>query len=154
MGEQGSTSRCATSSSCSVSHASAFRACPCFSRDTLWCVLSSTREMRVLIDGQGGGEVLSYACRGSAGSKTLSGVIASSPLVGLTNPKSKLIRYIGGKAAVLMPWFSIPAKVEPEVCIFQHLPLFLSKSPARRSRTTQKPTLQCCKIPSFIRQVL
>ncbi|KAI4527615.1 alpha/beta-hydrolase [Schizophyllum commune Loenen D] len=83
-------------------------------------VLSVARErvpgVPVFLSGHsmGGGEVLSYACRGSAGSKTLSGVIASSPLVGLTNPKSKLIRYIGGKAAVLMPWFSIPAKVEPE----------------------------------------
>ncbi|KAL1745172.1 Alpha/Beta hydrolase protein [Schizophyllum fasciatum] len=62
----------------------------------------------------GGGEVLSYACRGSAGAKTLSGVIASSPLVGLTNPRSKLLRFIGGKAAVIMPWLSISAKVEPE----------------------------------------
>lgn len=62
----------------------------------------------------GGGETLSYAARGSPGAKTLSGVIASSPLVGLTNPRSKLVRYVGGKAAVLMPWFSIPVKVEVE----------------------------------------
>ena len=153
MGGQGSTSRCATSSLCSALRANAAQACLSSFRDTLWCALGVQHDMRVLTNAQGGGEVLSYACRGSAGSKTLSGVIASSPLVGLTNPKSKLIRYIGGKAAVLMPWFSIPAKVEPEVRISLHSPALLSKPPARRFRTTQKPMQRSCKTPSFIRQV-
>ena len=47
--------------------------------------------------------------------KLLSGVIASSPLVRLTTPKPKIVRWAGGKASQLLPFMTIPADVPVEV---------------------------------------
>jgi len=42
----------------------------------------------------------------------LSGVISTSPLIILTHPKSGIIRWVGGKAALITPRMTIPAVVE------------------------------------------
>ncbi|KAI0663986.1 lysophospholipase [Cubamyces menziesii] len=44
----------------------------------------------------------------------LSGVIASSPLLLQTNPASKILRYVGGKASLLLPNFLFDAPVPVE----------------------------------------
>ncbi|KZT41962.1 lysophospholipase [Sistotremastrum suecicum HHB10207 ss-3] len=46
--------------------------------------------------------------------KSLSGVIATSPLLRQAVPASKIQRWLGGKLSVLSPWTTIPAPVKAE----------------------------------------
>ncbi|EGO26422.1 hypothetical protein SERLADRAFT_447627 [Serpula lacrymans var. lacrymans S7.9] len=46
---------------------------------------------------------------------SISGIIATSPLLTATKPASKAVRWIGGKASVLAPSLTIPAEVAAEV---------------------------------------
>lgn len=48
----------------------------------------------------------------------ISGVIASSPLLLQTFPASKLLRWVGEKAAFVLPWMPFPAEVHAEVGTF------------------------------------
>ncbi|KAI0338376.1 alpha/beta-hydrolase [Trametopsis cervina] len=64
----------------------------------------------------GGGQVLAFFTRNGAppsveATKLFSGVIATSPLILLTHPKPRIIRWIGGKVAQLLPHLLIPADV-------------------------------------------
>jgi acylglycerol lipase len=62
----------------------------------------------------GGGLALGYPTRLDNKSDVLCGVIATSPLILLAKPASKLARWIGGKASVLFPNVSIPANTNSE----------------------------------------
>ncbi|EDR09087.1 uncharacterized protein LACBIDRAFT_294023 [Laccaria bicolor S238N-H82] len=65
----------------------------------------------------GGGEVLSYAARpdhSQTNISSLSGIIATSPLISQTTPAPKLLKWIGGKLSVLAPHSLIPADVKAE----------------------------------------
>lgn len=65
----------------------------------------------------GGGEVLGFATQPTTSPHhakvfLLSGVIATSPLIHMTKPTSKLMRAIGGFLSKLVPYASFPADVD------------------------------------------
>ncbi|KAH9935223.1 lysophospholipase [Epithele typhae] len=67
----------------------------------------------------GGGLSLGFATRTSPppapdGVAHLSGVIASSPLILLTHPSSRILRFLGWLASFVLPSFVIPAPVNPD----------------------------------------
>lgn len=62
----------------------------------------------------GGGLALGYPTRLNTKSSVLSGVIATSPLILLSKPASKVARWVGGKASAILPNVSIPADTKPE----------------------------------------
>ncbi|KAF6763006.1 Alpha/Beta hydrolase protein [Ephemerocybe angulata] len=67
----------------------------------------------------GGGEALGFATQEDksphkATVNSLSGVIATSPLITQTTPAPKLMKWIGGKASLLAPYTLIPAAVKAE----------------------------------------
>lgn len=69
---------------------------------------------------QGGGAVLGYFTRTTApptpeGKELFTAAIASSPCVTLAESKSKILRWTGGKLALLFPNLPFPAEVPPEV---------------------------------------
>lgn len=49
---------------------------------------------------------------------SLTGVIATSPLIQQTTPASKLVRWLGGKAAAVAPYTLIAASVDSKVNFF------------------------------------
>lgn len=51
----------------------------------------------------------------------LSGVIASSPLLTLTHPSSKILRFLGWLVSVVVPSLVIPAPVNPDVRTYRFL---------------------------------
>ncbi|KAI0821034.1 lysophospholipase [Irpex lacteus] len=64
----------------------------------------------------GGGQVLAYFTRPSApptpeATKLFKAVICSSPCLLLTHPKPRVVRWVGGKLALLAPYQLIPADV-------------------------------------------
>ncbi|KDR75615.1 hypothetical protein GALMADRAFT_248137 [Galerina marginata CBS 339.88] len=64
----------------------------------------------------GGGEVLGFATQGPKGAHkstldSLSGVIATSPLILQTTPASKVARWIGSKLSIVLPSTLIPTEV-------------------------------------------
>jgi len=63
---------------------------------------------------QGGGIVLAYASRPAdkEGVKHLSGIIASSPLIGLSHPPFFITRWIGGILSKFFPNFPLDAPVD------------------------------------------
>jgi len=67
----------------------------------------------------GGGEVLGFATQGKKGANhsvlsSLSGVIATSPLIEQATPASKIAKWIGGKFSNVLPYILIPAPVNVE----------------------------------------
>ncbi|KJA28801.1 hypothetical protein HYPSUDRAFT_61643 [Hypholoma sublateritium FD-334 SS-4] len=65
----------------------------------------------------GGAEVLGFAMQGDkykAAVDSLSGVIATSPLIRQTTPAPKALKWVGGKLSVIMPNMLIPAEVKAE----------------------------------------
>jgi len=62
----------------------------------------------------GGGLALGYPTRGNGNDAVLSGVIVTSPLIILTKPASKLVRWIADKAGPILPNLPIPAETKPE----------------------------------------
>lgn len=70
---------------------------------------------------KGGAEALGFATQGEKSPYhlkivSLAGVIATSPLILQTKPAPKLLRWVGGKASILVPHKLIPADVIPGVC--------------------------------------
>ncbi|RDB24980.1 putative monoglyceride lipase [Hypsizygus marmoreus] len=66
----------------------------------------------------GGAEALGFASQGEKSTHyptitSLSGVIATSPLIHQAKPAPKLLRWAGGKASAFVPHKLIPAHVEP-----------------------------------------
>lgn len=69
---------------------------------------------------QGGALALAFPTREHAPPEKetvlgLAGVIASSPLILQTKPAPKAVRWIGGKASLLLPSLTIPAEVKSQV---------------------------------------
>ncbi|KAF9268521.1 alpha/beta-hydrolase [Marasmius fiardii PR-910] len=89
--------------------------------DVNWALRHANKEfpgvpLFLMGHSMGGGEVLGWAS--GYGDKnliaSLSGVIASSPLIQQTKPASKFLRWIGGKASILSPYTLIPADLNPD----------------------------------------
>jgi acylglycerol lipase len=61
----------------------------------------------------GGGEVLGFATQGEKSSvlSSLSGVIATSPLIEQATPASRIAKWVGGKLSNVLPYKLIPAPV-------------------------------------------
>lgn len=72
----------------------------------------------------------------------ISGVLATSPLVLQTHPASKALKWIGGKASLILPAQNIPANVSPEVgsatFYSDRRRKSLMRRPCSTSRTTNK----------------
>ncbi|KAJ7496817.1 lysophospholipase [Mycena latifolia] len=60
----------------------------------------------------GGGEVLNFPFRRPEAGSALAGVIACSPIVHTTKPGSKIERWLGGMAAMLTPYMTVPAQLD------------------------------------------
>ncbi|KAF9077211.1 Alpha/Beta hydrolase protein [Rhodocollybia butyracea] len=89
--------------------------------DVNWAIGVAKKEFSgipVFIMGHsmGGGEALGFATtkeqRYTETVASLAGVIATSPLIEQTTPVLKLVRWLGGKAAIISPYMVIPAVVE------------------------------------------
>ncbi|KIY46013.1 alpha/beta-hydrolase [Fistulina hepatica ATCC 64428] len=61
----------------------------------------------------GGGEALNFGIREPTASRQLSGIIATSPLIKPTTPVSRVVLWLGATASLVLPHFSIPARVDP-----------------------------------------
>lgn len=62
--------------------------------------------------------MLGFATQGDkykAAVDSLSGVIATSPLIRQSTPAPKALKWVGGKLSVIMPNMLIPAEVKAEV---------------------------------------
>jgi pimeloyl-ACP methyl ester carboxylesterase len=66
----------------------------------------------------GGGETMNFAIRRPETAALLSGAIGCSPFVLQAKPASKVQRWVGGKAAVVLPYMTIPAPLDFAVGAF------------------------------------
>ncbi|KAI0687103.1 lysophospholipase [Cytidiella melzeri] len=86
----------------------------------------------------GGGQALAYFTRPTAppspeATKLFKAVICSSPCITLTNPKPRIIRWIGGKLALVTPYLLIPADVGVEN---------LSRNPVANEASAKDPLIK------------
>ncbi|KAF5384513.1 hypothetical protein D9757_006477 [Collybiopsis confluens] len=95
-------------------------------QDLDWAVQTAQKEFTgvpVFLMGHsmGGGEVLSFIGQQSYPSRqnaetlaSLTGVIVTSPLILQTTPASRLLRWLGGKVAIVSPYTLIPASLDAD----------------------------------------
>ncbi|KAH8103271.1 lysophospholipase [Cristinia sonorae] len=87
----------------------------------------------------GGGLACAFPTRGSSGPpssdtvKLLSGVIACSPCIQLTNPKPKIVVFAGSQLGRILPNLAIPAGVNPDD---------LSRNPPRNQAYMNDPLIK------------
>lgn len=95
---------------------------------------------------------MGYPTRLNTKSDLLSGVIATSPLILLSKPASKIARWVGGRASTLLPNVAIPADTKPEVSCGHlaglmpwHSPellIVLNARPGRQRSVCERPSDQ------------
>ena len=111
-----------------------------------WCVAFFTPRASTGCHPQGGGEVLGFATQDERSAhkevvSSLSGVIATSPLIRMATPASKIQLWVGGKLSNLFPWALIPTDLKPEVSPAYLNTLSLA-NPHRRSYHTTRSSTQ------------
>jgi acylglycerol lipase len=85
--------------------------------DVVWAIEHARTTfpgLPVFLAGQsmGGCETMNFAIRRPEKAALLTGVIGCSPLVLQAKPASRVQRWVGGKAAVVLPYVTIPAPLD------------------------------------------
>ncbi|KAF9075647.1 alpha beta-hydrolase [Rhodocollybia butyracea] len=114
-------------------------------QDLDWAVKTAMKEVPgvptfLFGHSMGGGEVLSFVTQQSYAKPeyaetvaSLTGVIITSPLIRQTTPAAKLLRWFGGKVAIVSPYTLIPADVDAK---------YLSHSPEFNEAYVQDPLIK------------